>query len=375
MAAVSQSPEGSVVVEPVPAGAVLVHIGPPKTGTTSLQVALARERPRLAQHDVLYPGVHQRHRREGDALLERQRTDGKVVPASAWDDLVGEVRATPTSRVCISTENLARARPEHIRRIVSDLGPDRVHVVVVARRLDRLLPSAWQQRVKGVAETLTYGEWLAEVLEDPRGTVAARSFWRHHQLSATLRDWLEELPRERVVVVVGDESDRAALLRVFEQLLGLPPGLLVGDGEGSSNTSLTHERAELLRRLTVALGDRGTSEQRAEAGRTVLRALLEAPRTEQERSLPMLPAWAVARVARASVEQVEAIHSSGVRVLGDPATLLVDPTAPASAALAPEPDLVPLDVAAGALAALWRPRDPGAGPQGRGRGGRGGREG
>ena len=369
MAAVSQPPDGSFAVGAVPPGAVLVHIGPPKTGTTSLQVALARERPRLARHDVLYPGVHQRHRREGDALLDRHRTDGKVVPVSAWDDLVEEVRATPTARVCISTENLARARPEHIRRIVSDLGPDRVYMVVVARRLDRLLPSAWQQRVKGVAETITYGEWLTEVLEEPRGSVAARSFWRHHRLSATLRDWLSQLPRERVVVVVGDESDRTELLRVFEQLLGLPAGMLVGAGEGSSNTSLTHERAELLRRLTVALGDRGTSEQRAEASRTVLRALLEAPRTEHERPLPMLPAWAVAKVAEASRAQVEAIQTSGVRILGDPATLLVDPTGPTSA-VGPDPDMVPLDVAAQALSALWRPREPAPGTRGHGHGGR-----
>jgi hypothetical protein len=347
-------------VPAVPPGGVLVHIGPPKTGTTSLQVALARERPRLPEHGVLYPGLRQRHRREGEALLQRNRTDGKKSPASAWDDLVREVRAAPLARVCISSENLARARPEHVRRIVSDLGSDRVHMVVVARRLDRLLPSAWQQRVKGVAETLTYGDWLTEVLEERPNSAAARTFWRHHRLSETLREWLEQLPPERIMVVVGDESDRTGLLRVFEQLLGLPAGILVGDGSGSSNTSLTHERAELLRRLTVALGDRGTSEQRAEAGRTVLRVLLEVPRTEHEHSLPGLPPWAVTKVAEASLAQVEAIHSSGVRVAGDPAVLLVSSGGPASA-LGPDPDVVPLDVAARALSALWRPRAPGQG--------------
>ncbi len=355
MGAVSETPAGSAV-DPIPPGAVLVHIGPPKTGTTSLQAALARERPRLADHDVVYPGVRRRHRRAGDALLERIRTDGKPVRRSAWDELVDEVRAAPAARVCISTENLARANPDQIRRIVSDLGPDRVHMVVVARRLDRLLPSAWQQRVKGVGETLSYGEWLEEVLGEEQASYAATRFWRHHRLSQTLHDWLEHLPGGRVVVAVGDESDRSGLLRVFEQLLRLPAGVLVGDGRAdeSHNTSLSHERAELLRRVTLALGDRGTSEQRAKAGRAVQRALLATPRTEQEHSLPRLPTWALTKVAEASREQVEAIRSEGVRVLGDPASLLVDPTGP-DVDLPPAPDMIPLDVAAQALSALWRP--------------------
>ena len=356
MGVVSETPAGSAV-GPVPPGAVLVHIGPPKTGTTSLQTALARERPRLAEFDVVYPGVHQRHRRAGDALLERSRTDGKPVPVSAWDDLVDEVRAALSARVCISTENLSRALPWHIRRIVSDLGADRVHMVVVARRLDLLLPSAWQQRVKGVGETRSYGQWLEEVLGEEQDSFAATSFWRHHQLSRTLQDWLEHLPSERVVVVISDESDRSGLPRIFERLLGLPAGVLVGDGGGdkSHNTSLSHERAELLRRVTLALGDRGTSEQRAQVGRAVQRALLATPMTEQEHALPKLPTWALTKVAEASRAQVEAIQHSGVRVVGDPTSLLVDPTGP-DVDLPPEPDVIPLDVAAQALSAVWRPR-------------------
>ena len=162
---------------PLPEGAVLVHIGPPKTGTTSLQGALHRQRDVLRGHGVCYPGTTQRHRRQGDALLERLGPGGEVEPMSAWTDLVAEVAAVPDLRVCVSTESFARARPEHIERIVADLGRDRVHMVVAARRLDRLLPSAWQQRVKGVGEALPYGKWLSEVLDEERDNASARTFW------------------------------------------------------------------------------------------------------------------------------------------------------------------------------------------------------
>ena len=47
----------------------------------------------------------------------------------------------------------ARSR-SGLQAIVDDLGRDRVHVLVVVRAYDRLLPSSWQQRVKST-ESLT----------------------------------------------------------------------------------------------------------------------------------------------------------------------------------------------------------------------------
>jgi hypothetical protein len=343
----------------IPERAVLVHIGPPKTGTTSLQAALRRERASLGEHGVLYPGRTQRQRREVDGLLGRTDLSGATAPYAAWTRLVEEVRAAPDTRVCISSESLARARPDHIKQVVEDLGPDRVHMVVTARRLDRLLPSAWQQRVKGAYETLSYGEWLAEVLGETPRDGAHATFWRHHSLAATLAEWQEFLSPDRISVIVADESDRSHLLRVFEGMLVLPEGLLVSAEENTSrNTSLSHERAEMLRRAGLALADRDASPARRAAFlREVERALLQSAREPSERPLPQLPDWAAQRVAAISRREVEELRSSGVRVVGDPAVLVLEPTGHEEQ-LPPDPSQVPIGVAVDVLAAVFPDGSP-----------------
>ena len=59
-------------VEALPDGAVLLHIGPYKTGTTAIQVSLHQHRADLAAHGVLYPGTSTRQRRRE---LGRRRAD------------------------------------------------------------------------------------------------------------------------------------------------------------------------------------------------------------------------------------------------------------------------------------------------------------
>ena len=159
------------------------------------------------------------------ALLGRSRVGEADVPASEWDAMVEEVRAA-AGRVVISSEDFSSARPRHIARLVADLGSDRVHVLIVGRRLDRLLPSGWQERVKSVNETRTYDAWLREVLSPERDSDVARTFWYHHGLQDLIARWREVLPPERVLLLVNDESDHGTQARAFEHLLGLPEGQL-----------------------------------------------------------------------------------------------------------------------------------------------------
>src|SRR6478609_10604574 len=52
----------------LPAGTRLIHIGHPKSGSTALQVAFARERTGLAEHGVVYPGRGHRAAEAGWAM-------------------------------------------------------------------------------------------------------------------------------------------------------------------------------------------------------------------------------------------------------------------------------------------------------------------
>src|SRR3954452_8721099 len=104
----------------LPEGARLLHVGPQKTGTTSIQVALAEARDQLSAHGVHYPTGDHRRRRAGWAL--GLPGGPKDVPIEEWDDLVAEVRGAGPVRVCVSDENFARAESQVVERIARDLG-------------------------------------------------------------------------------------------------------------------------------------------------------------------------------------------------------------------------------------------------------------
>ena len=315
-------PEGLLL----PEGTRLLHIGPPKTGSTAIQAALRAARPRLAEHGVCYPGSRHRARRPGWAVLGWNSRWRPNVPIEEWYAFVEEVRAAGEQRVCISTEDFGRASKTQAARIVEDLGGERVHVVAVARRLDKFLPSQWQERVKH-AEHRSYEEWLHHILGDPPGKRAANTFWasQTHNIVRIAERWVAAVGEDRFTLVVSDESDRAALPRTFERMLGLPQDMLRLNS--NSNTSLSMNGTELVRRLNLTFAERGWTD--TTYSDLILQGLVpgmqRAARTSRDRRIPPLPAWAAERVAQLSAQRVADLDALGCRVVGDPKNLLVDP--------------------------------------------------
>src|SRR3954469_18011488 len=95
----------------VPDGTRLVHIGPHKTGSTAIQVALHTARDRLTEHGVAYVTTGgYRPRKGGVALGIRGRPSGTPrPPIRHWRRLVAEVEAADAARVCVSNEDFGRA--------------------------------------------------------------------------------------------------------------------------------------------------------------------------------------------------------------------------------------------------------------------------
>lgn len=333
--------------ELLPDRAVLVHIGPYKTGTTAIQSSLHEHRAELLDHAVTYPGNYHRQMRPSWALLGRSRVGEPAVGEREWDAMVDEVRAA-AGRVVVSSEDFASARPAHIRRLVDDLGAERVHVLIVARRLDKLLPSAWQERVKSVNETRTYDVWLREVLGHDRSGDAARTFWHNHGLQTLVERWRSALPPDRVIVLVSDEDDHRLQATAFERLLGLPEGTLTPGPH--TNTSLSMERIELCRRVNVAAEARGWigSRKLNAPRRAMLAGLRSVPLQEFESLIPPLPGWTGRRLVELSDERARSVADSGVRVLGDPDLLRYTPD-PDAPDLGEPPSVLPTAAAASAI--------------------------
>lgn len=343
----------TVSVPALRAGSILVHIGPYKTGSTALQMAMAEDRERLAEAGVVYPGPKYRVMRPGWALLGRPAAGAEPVDIAVWDGFAAEVRAAAEegSRVCVSTEDFASLTAEQVAKLVADLGRDRVHLLLVARRIDRLLPSGWQERVKSWNATRTYDEFLHDVLDEGSTASVATTFWRNHGVDSQLRRWTAVLPAEQITLIVADESDRTRTPVTVEALLGLPAGFL--KTAPVENVSLAYDRIELIRRANVQAKELGLSPRlrRELLNFGLMYGLRDAPATPTDQSIPLLPRWAAERAASLGerrARHVEEAAARGVRVIGDPDLLRVD----ADAIAAPDaevPSLLTLDTAAHAV--------------------------
>ena len=342
----SPGPVGPAADAPrLPERAVLLHVGPHKTGTTALQFAFHLARPALAEQGVRYAGSRRHSNEAAQAVRGVAPKPSHRHGLQQWRSLVDEARSAADDRVVISSEWLSEATPASIRTIVDDLGPDRVHVVATLRPFASILPSQWQQYVQG-GITLGYEEWLEAVLLHPEQRVTS-SFWQRHRHDQLIARWTEIVGRDRVIAVVADERDPRFVLAAFETLLGLSEHTLALH-EDRSNRSLTLPEIEVVRRINAVLGEAGVDSPLRQG-----LVLFGAAAAIRER-VPLpgeprieTPTWAVDEARRIGAEIADAIAASGVRVIGDLARLAAAPER-RPGATEPAPEAWP-DIAAHAV--------------------------
>ncbi len=300
---------------------VFLHIGLPKTGTTSLQELMWHHRNVLAARGLLYPGEDEaaQHRAAMDVHAQRYRQWDEPGVAGSWSRLVESVASWPGDAV-FSSELLAAASPEEARRVTSGFDAE-IHVVCTARDFARQVPSVWQENVK-TRHTTGFTE-LLDAVRAPELTHTGRVFWDYQDLPRVLRTWGESLPPDRVHVVTvprGGASTRVLWER-FAGVLGLDPDVLDTDVD-RRNHSLGHVETELLRRVNAALGDDVDWPHYAAAVKDDLAATILARRRSPRPRLPVdAHDWA-AHTARRFVEEITA---AGYDVVGDLDDLLPDP--------------------------------------------------
>lgn len=343
------------MVNVLPKDTLLLHIGPPKTGTTSIQAALARRRRGLLRHGVEFPGRGRRNRQAVWSLGLPGYVD-QPPPISAWQQLCQQVAASTASRVVLSDEVYAHADATLARRIVADLqGKYQPQVLLFARRLDQLLPSQWQERVKhGVLSS--FDQWVHRLVSsDGTPDWEHDKVWAVHNVVALVRRWGEIVGFDNVTLVVADPTDRQQIFRVFEQLLGLPTGWLTppraDPAAPGTNQAMSWDRVELLRAIVAATQALDWSQhQRRQAAFAMLRKLREADLAfDPARTKPALPEWAHSMLQELSAQRVEQLRELPIQIVGDVEQLRVPPARkPAAAA----PTEVPIRVAATAVVGL-----------------------
>ena len=238
----------------VPEGSFLVHIGPHKTGTTSLQAALfGAGREAMLEQGVRHIGPVRNPSNAVRSVTGQSSpyADEHPPPIRHWRSLVKEVNAAHDPRLVISSEFFAWAKPDVIRRVVDDLGGDRVpHIAVTLRSLGRVMPSMWQQNIQsgavGELDTSLFGG-SSSAHPTSRGRRSGRSTGTTSSSRAGPRWWGPTgLPRSSWTTGTISSSSRT-----FEGLLGLRDGTLEAHRD-LANRSLTLPEVEAVRAFNVA---------------------------------------------------------------------------------------------------------------------------
>ena len=331
---------------PLPDGVRLVHIGPHKTGTTTLQGAFHLARRAVSEQGVHYAGANRQPLHAAQAVAAVTETTERTAPGlRPWRRLMHDIAAAREPRVLVSSEWFADAQPAGIRLIASDLDPGRMHVAVTLRPLTRILSSQWQQFAQA-GHMRAYAPWLQAAFREPEGPVG-RPFWHRHRHDRLVARWADVIGTDRVTVVVADDRDRGALLRAFERLTGLRSGTLAAPDD-RQNRSLTAAEIELVRQLHMAL-DREGIEALNRMNLVLFGAAQQLKLRDANRDEARIrtPDWALQEATAIAGEMVERIRSRGVRVVGDldslaaaeppeaaPSGRSVDPDWPALAAAA-----------------------------------------
>ncbi|WP_457205512.1 hypothetical protein [Nocardioides sp. P5_C9_2] len=288
-----------------------VHIGLPKTGTSYLQAIAWPGRERLREAGLLLPGA-----RKSDHLLSSMivRDDpgiarrGPEAPG-AWDRVRADVAAW-SGDALISHEFFCAASADQAERMVSELAPAEVHVVITTREPLALLTSSWQESLKNKATT-PLADYGRSESADPRAVWD----WRALDLGLVLERWAPAVSPGRLHVITPPPpgSPREVLWERFAGVLGIDPATC-DPAQGFANSSMGVVEAETLRRLNERLTGFNTARARG----VWLRSFLADERLVPRRGEPFWPADdQVADARRRGERAVERLRAAPYDVVGD----------------------------------------------------------
>ena len=306
---------------------VHLHVGLPKTGTTTIQAVLDASVQTLARDGVLVAGgCHQAQRLAVyDLLGQRVAGEERGVVAGSLRRLLDEVAAHRGRSVVVSEEELSLARPRHVRTLVRSLEGHRVFVVIGARDMARTLVSAWQQSVVNCSTT-AWHDFIASARGDAHAPPSEGvAFWLRHDLLRVVDAWSTAVPLERIrlVTVPPPGAGNGLLLDRFAAAADLPVGAFCRAPGGPRNVSLGAAELEAVRRLNVALGDQLNTSQH----RFVIEAGIRARLAGAGGRPLVLPAEHHAWARSYGERLAEEVRRRGLTVVGSLTDLVPDATA------------------------------------------------
>jgi len=302
---------------------VVIHIGPPKTGSTTLQDALHHHRDELKRMGIRYAGSGTQSSAAAMWVTRRRdRTTGRQVPASAWKQLLKEIKDSIESTVVVSSEWFAAATPAQIRTISQELPGAEYQIVIALRSLDRILPSRWKQNVIEGA-TYSFAEWL-ELIFSPSTNSYGSRFWHQHRHDELVQRWGEVFGQRAITAICIDDADPDRLLRNMESLIGADEGSL-GSSRHVRNVSLDGVTVEGIRRFNLLAEEHGVPPELRYLAvtRGAVPQIQQGVQSDGSNT-GRVPAQYADRCVAESTRIVEELQKSGANILGNIDELIVD---------------------------------------------------
>jgi hypothetical protein len=305
---------------------LFLHVGFHKTGTTSLQDALNRNRKELLSQGLVYPKTRKFRAQHEFAWSAGQRGWG-------WKQFGGSQAGPGPARrmfslirsskqdVVISSEFLSELTPDKIQRLVSSIGDKDLRVIITVRPVAKILPSAYQQEVKNGSK-LSYDRWLKRVLEPEKENRNKTRFWTRHSHHIEIAKWAGVVGKERVTVIISDESRPEFLTESFFKLIGADTSNFRESKKDVVNRSMDVAEIELLRRLNEKF-DRnlGWDEYVASIRSTIVKTWTQSAASESSPGRLANPEIFKDRINQKVQEVTQGIKNLGVEIIGDVGSL------------------------------------------------------
>lgn len=221
---------------------LFVHIGMQKTGTTSLQISMASERPALEAAGLLYPsgtlGLDDSdanaHHYLAHALMGRSfghTPDADLALVEQHCARIRAVAAAFAGDTILSSEDLSRIPHVAIPRLRAML-PEDSRVVVYLRRQDYWIDSLYGQSLK-----FGPGPGIETFLTKSARRLNYRSL---------LKAWSASFGAENIIVRTYERQARGDLWLDFCSAIGHPEAASALTGNRRHNVSLTRQQIEFL---------------------------------------------------------------------------------------------------------------------------------
>jgi hypothetical protein len=240
---------------------LVLHVGPHKTGTSSLQWALLTQFSAKRPQRFWYPEPVSRG--PGHALAAHAILDSDSSAKQPFlKDWIDAARQSECETLIVSAEALSAAYPDRVGSLAAQTKGCDVHLLFTLTPISRRSMSLWQGKVK-------------HRFDQPLNAAGKEVLGAAGLAADLIEVFADAFPGAKISVIVVNRQSPLDLYHGFAKATGIP---LAPPKENSptlvANRSLGQIEAEMVRSFNLSVAQLGLSDEEYRAGIRLLRELL-----------------------------------------------------------------------------------------------------